>query len=202
MRRLALGLGGGILLLAVACQPKPTKAPIFGPWEEGLTLGYEDPTQPLPQRQNHRLQVRVTESRIAPDEPSLVRLTYTSLSGQFTQVVRHSKGGITLLGDDGTPMAQPLPEGFPASTSWTDRGASFQIMGRAAWAGAGMLPPDADSVGYWVECVPPHGPRSRTLYLPDLGEVEIREWRDGAWVTANQLVARGFTDLPSNKPAH
>jgi hypothetical protein len=73
------------------------------------------------------------------------------------------------------------------------------VIGRAAWEGAALLPPTADPVGVWVETGPPQGVHRRTLYLPNLGEVESREERDGTWVVVNRLVARGFTDLPAIK---
>ncbi|HJW73885.1 MAG TPA: hypothetical protein VJ486_13760 [Geothrix sp.] len=201
MRWISVGLGSLALLAALACQPQPTRPMLYGPWEEGLTLAYEDPTLPPSQRRDLRLQIRVAQSRIGPNEPGLVRLEYTSLKGQLSLLVRHGKGGITLLAQDGRPLAQLLPEGFPATATWTNRGTAFHVIGRAAWDAGTVLPPGSDAVGFWVEAVPPAGPRSRTLYLPDLGEVETREWRDGAWVTVNRLVARGFTDLPSAKPA-
>jgi hypothetical protein len=198
MRR---SLGPLALLAGLACQPQPSKPVILGPWEEGLTLSYENPTLPASQRMNRRLQVRVAQARIAPNEPGVVQLTYTSLQGQVSLLVRHAKGGMALFTEDGKPLIQLLPEGFPTVTSWVDRGAAFHLVGRAAWDGAALLPPGSDPVGFWVEVVPPNGPRSRTLYLPNLGEVETQEWREGAWVTVNHLVARGFTDLPSIKPA-
>jgi hypothetical protein len=51
-------------------------------------------------------------------------------------------------------------------------------------------------VGVWVEARPLQGPRRRTLYLPNLGEVEAQEEHGDGWVTVNRLVARGFVDLP------
>jgi hypothetical protein len=201
MRGIFASLGSLALLAALACQPQPSRPAIYGPWEEGLTLAYEDPTLPPSQRRDQRLQIRVAQSRIAPNEPGLVKLDYTSLRGQFSLLVRHFKGGITLLAEDGKPLAQLLPEGFPATTAWTSRGTTFHVLGRAAWDGGTILPSGSEAVGFWVEAVPPSGPRTRALYLPDLGEVETREWRDGTWVTVNRLVARGFTDLPSAKTA-
>jgi hypothetical protein len=201
MRRILASLGSLALLAGLACQPQPSRPAIYGPWEEGLTLAYEDPTLPPSQRRDRRLQIRVTQSRIAPNEPGLVKLDYTSLRGQLSVLLRHGKGGITLLAEDGKPLAQLLPEGFPATTTWSNRGTTFHVLGRAAWDAGSILPPGAEAVGFWVEAVPPSGPRTRTLYLPDLGEVETMEWRDGAWVTVNRLVARGYTDLPSAKPA-
>ena len=199
MRRVRASLGPLVLLTALAFQPQPSRPAIYGPWEEGLTLAYEDPSLPPSQRMEHRLQVRVAQSHLAPKEPGLVRLDYTSLRGRFSLQVRYANGGVTLLAEDGRSIAQPLPEVFPTVTTWVDRGISFRLLGRAAWDGGDILPAGSDAVGFWVEAVPPSGPRTRTLYLPDLGEVETQEWRNDAWVTVNRLVARGFTDLPSVK---
>lgn len=187
------------LLLALACQPR-IAPPVYGPWEEGLTLAFEDPTQPQPQRTQDRLQVRVARSAMAPGGPRTVQLDLTSLRGQMNLSVRHQDGGIALLGEGGQVMAQPLPAGFPATTAWEDRGTRFRVVGRATWEGAALLPATSDPVGVWVEAQPTRGPRRRTLYLPNLGEVEAQEERDGAWVTVNRLVARGFVDPPAPRP--
>lgn len=184
------------LLLALACQPRAAQ-PIYGAWEEGLTLAFENPSEPQPQRSTDRLQVRVARSSMAPGAPRLVQLDLTSLRGQMSVLVRHQDGGIALLGEDGRVVAQPLPPGFPATSAWEDRGIQFRMVGRATWEGASLLPATSDPVGVWVETRPPQGPRRRTLYLPNLGEVESREERGGTWVTVNRLVARGFVDLPA-----
>lgn len=201
MGRFLASLGSAALLLAMSCQPQPSRPVIYGPWEEGLTLAYENPTLPAAQQRNQRLQIRVARSRIAANEPGLVRLEFTSLSGQMALQVRHKNGGITLLAEDGKPHSQLLPEGFPLTTTWLDRGTTYRVIGRASWRGASILPPGTDAVGFWVESGPANGPRRHSLFLPNLGEVETREWREGAWVTVNRLVARGFTDLPSASPS-
>ncbi|WP_243300611.1 hypothetical protein [Geothrix oryzisoli] len=196
MRRALPLVAPAILLLSLACQPRAA-APVYGPWEEGLTLAFEDPSQPQPQRSADRLQVRVARSSMAPGAPRLVQLDLTSLRGQMSLLVRHQDGGIALLGDDGRVVAQTLPAGFPAVTAWEARGAQFRVVGRATWEGAALLPATSDPVGVWVEARPLQGPHRRTLYLPNLGEVEAQEERDGAWITVNRLVARGFVDLPA-----
>jgi hypothetical protein len=194
MRR-ALSLAApAVLLLSLACQPRAA-SPVYGPWEEGLTLAFEDPSQPQPQRSLDRLQVRVARSSMAPGPPQLVQLDQTSLRSQMSTVVRYQDGGIALMGADGQVVAQTLPPGFPATTSWVDRGVQFRVVGRATWEGAAILPATSDPVGVWVEARPPQGPRRRILYLPNLGEVESQEERGGGWVTVNRLVARGFPDL-------
>jgi hypothetical protein len=196
--RPALTLLPAVLLLALACQPHAA-VPVYGPWEEGLTLVFEDPSQPEPQRSADRLQVRVAHATMQPGPPSLVQLDLANTRGQLTLRLRHQAGGITLVGEDGRVLAQSLPPGFPALPGWTDLGTEFRVVGRATWDGAALLPATSDPVGVWVEARPAQGPRRRTLYLPNLGEVEAREERNGTWVTVNRLVARGFTDLPPSK---
>lgn len=187
-----------ILGLATGCQPR-TAQPLFGPWEEGLTLAFEDPSQPQPQRSADRLQLRVARATLNPGTAPLVQLDLASSRGQMSVLLRHENGGIALVAEDGRVLSQTLPQGFPNTASWTDRGTAFRIVGRATWEGAAILPATSDPVGVWVEARPQAGPRRRTLYLPNLGEVESLEERDGAWVPVNRLVARGFTDIPAIK---
>ncbi|WP_306591683.1 hypothetical protein [Geothrix sp. 21YS21S-4] len=188
-----------VLLGALGCQPR-TAAPVFAPWEEGLTLAYEDPTLPFPQRTQERLQVRVAKAALAPGAAArTVQLTLSSPRGQMEIFVRHQAGGVALLAD-GRPAARILPEGFPAVAAWEDRGTSFRVIGRGAWEGAAILPETSPSVGVWVEATSPRAPQRRTLYLPNLGEVETLEERGGAWVAVNRLVGRGFVDFPAPRP--
>jgi hypothetical protein len=195
MRLLPALLAPATLLLGLACQPRPA-APVYGAWEEGLTLTFEDPFLPQPQRENDRIQVRVTRSAIAPGSPRLVQLDLTSSHGRKTLILKHQDGGIALLGEDSRVAATLLPVHFPEAASWVDHGTEFRVLGRARWEGAAILPATSDPIGVWVEASAPQGPRRRTLYLPNLGEVEAQEERPGAWVTVNRLTARGFTDLP------
>jgi len=184
------------LLACLACQPQPSTPVVFGPWEEGLTLAYEDPSQPQPQRSENRLQVRVASSAMAPGPPDLVQLDFTSLRGRMSVLAKHHDGGIDLIDQGGRVLAQALPARFPDITQWVDHDTEYRVIGRATWEGASILPATSDPVGVWVETRSPQGVRRRSLYLPDLGEVESREERDGTWVVVNLLVARRFTDLP------
>jgi hypothetical protein len=186
------------LLACLACQPQPA-TPVYGPWEEGLTLTFEDPSRPQPQRSADRLQVRVTRATLSPGAPTLVELEMANTHGHLGLQVRHQTGGSDLVDDQGRVLAQLLPPGFPATAHWVERGTECSVIGRAAWEGAALLPATSDPIGIWVETRSPQGLRRRTLFLPNLGEVESREERDGAWVTVNRLVGRGFTDLPTPK---
>ncbi|WLT30358.1 hypothetical protein [Geothrix sp. PMB-07] len=198
MRSRLARLAPAALLLLLACQPR-TAAPVFGPWEEGLTLNYEDPSAPQPKRSAERLQVRVAKATFTPGSPSLIQVDMASSQGQLPLTFKYDRGGIALVDGQGEVVRQILPAGFPAVDQWTDHGIQFRLMGRATWEGATILPATADPVGYWVEARTPKGLVRRTLYLPNLGEVESREQRDGAWVTISRLVARGFTDIPAIK---
>jgi len=191
-------LAPAALLLALACQP-PEAPKVYCPWEEGLTLAFEDPSQAQPQRSANRLQVRVAKAAIAPGAPDLIQVDVASTHGQMPMTFRQKDGGVALVNDQGQVLSVSLPAGFPTITAWTERGTAFQVVGRATWDGAALLPATADPVGIWVESRPAKGPRRRTLYLPNLGEVETREERAGAWVTVNRLVAYGFTSLPAIK---
>ncbi len=198
MRPALTRLAPAALLLLLACQPKTAK-PIFGPWEEGLTLSFENPTVPQPQRSQNRMQVRVAQSTLSPGMPSVVRVDIANTRGQVSLTFRHQDGGIALIDDKGQVLVQPLPIGFPDVAQWVDRGTQYRMVGRGAWEAASVLPAGTDMVGYWVESRTPEGFRRRLLFLPNLGEVEAREERGGEWVTVNRLVARGFTDVPSIK---
>lgn len=202
MRLRPVLLAPATLLLGLACQPRPAApvaAPVYGAWEEGHTLTFEDPSLPQPQRANERIQVRVTQSAIAPGSPRLVQLDLTSAQGRKTLILKHQDGGITLLGEDARVLATLLPVHFPETPAWVDHGTEFRVIGRAKWEGAALLPATSDPIGVWVEASSPQGPRRRTLYLPNLGEVEAQVDRAGAWVTVHRLVAQGFTDLPMTK---
>ncbi|MBI1752072.1 MAG: hypothetical protein HY014_11515 [Acidobacteria bacterium] len=191
-------LAPAALLLLLACQPRTT-ASVFGPWEEGLTLHYEDPSLPQPKRFEQRLQIRVAKATFTPGAPTLVQLDMASQHGQLPLLLRYDRGGIALVDGQGQVLRQPLPQGFPQTDRWSDQDIQYRIVGRAAWDGASILPASSDPVGYWVEARTPKGLVQRTLYLPNLGEVESQELRDGTWVTTSRLVARGFIDIPAIK---
>lgn len=198
MRLLPVLRAPATLLLCLACQPRPA-APVYGAWEEGHTLTFEDPSLPQPQRAEERVQVRVTRSAIAPGSPRLVQLDLTSAKGRKTLVLLHQDEGIALLGEDSQVAATLLPKHFPETNAWVDHGIEYRVIGRARWEGAALLPATSDPIGVWVEASSTQGLRRRTLYLPNLGEVEAQVERAGAWVTVHRLVAQGFTDLPTTK---
>jgi hypothetical protein len=172
---------------------------VYGPWYEGLTLVFEDPSLPHPQREAERMQVRVARSTLAPGAPGLVQLDLTSLQGQTTMWARHHQGGIDWVDEHGQVLSVALPVHFPEIPAWVDHGIQFQVIGRAAWEGAAILPATSDPIGIWVEARSPQDRRLRVLYLPNLGAVESREERNGTWVVVHRLVARGFTDLPASR---
>jgi hypothetical protein len=191
------------LILLTACQYPSSRSTLpYGPTEEGLTLAYEDPSLPQPERSQERLQVRVARAKFQDDGTGVVRLNYTSHRVSLDLLLRHQQGGIALISSDGMPLAQLLPEGFPQTETWEAHGTRYHVLGRATWDGAGLLPETRDPVGVWVESRPESGPRRRTLYLHGLGEVETQELRGSVWVTVNRLVSLGFTDLPIAPPSH
>jgi hypothetical protein len=196
-------LGAVLLSLAPGCHPKDPRPPVYAAWEEGLTLGFEAPDLASPQREAARFQKQVTRTVFEGDTRK-VEVTYTTLRGRLAlqQVLR--KGGVYFL--DGQGKAQVLlPEGFPdGPSSWETPSHRFTMLGRARWGHAAPEFPGTQSLeGVWVEAMPlkPNGARIRAFYLPDLGEAESREWREGSWVTTNLLVSRGFTEIPRPRDA-
>jgi len=187
-------------LLALALSPgcdrvlMPASHPVYAAWEEGLTLGYEDPSLEPGLRAQKRQQVRVKESR--PLGAALaVTKTFTSLTGQFDAQVLQKDGGVALQ-PGGLTL---LPEGFPERVPrWEARGSFHWVVGRASAQLPGVRLPDPDAVGIWVESIAMDGSggRTRTFYLPDIGEAETLTWIQGRWVVTNRLSSRGFTDVP------
>ncbi|HJV89093.1 MAG TPA: hypothetical protein VJ623_02210 [Holophagaceae bacterium] len=196
MRRLA---PLGLLLLLGACKFKRQEAPaIYAPFEEGLTLGYEDPSLTTPEEQRAtRFQVRVSQGLLDPDKPGLLKLTQSSLTtAPFTYMVRVDDGSLELLKEDGTTNAWVFPKGFPDRVAqWRDeaRQLEYRVIGPAAWDNPAGVKGVHDPVGIWVEADGPGGKR-RSLFLRGLGEVEGQVLRGHDWVTVRRLVDRAFTD--------
>jgi hypothetical protein len=191
--------GAALLLLVlfpgcdrVLAPPAPA---VYAAWEEGLTLGYEAPGS------HQRLSVRVKEAR--PSASGLAVTETFSSTGGFWEARLLQKDGGVLLDPDGGRIPL-LPEGFPDRVARWSTGRSYSwVVGRATADLPGVVFGDPSAkVGVWVETfrLDGAGRRSRTLYLPDIGEAETREWDQptGRWVTTNRLVTRGFTDVPSN----
>ena len=202
-----LGVSGAALaavLLFTGCDaclmpPRPER---YAPGEEGLTLGYENPSLTAEQRRQERFQVRVKDVRPSAAGRVVVE-TMTTLGGSSDLTFLQSDGGVSLgAGPEG--HLRILPAGFPERTSrWEDRGIYHWVVGRASVQLPGVSFGEPGPVlGVWVEAMPLHGPgpRSRTLYLPGVGEAETLVWKDGRWQCVFQLVSRGFTDVPKHQP--
>lgn len=204
MKRLAAAT---VLLLLGGCKPLPELPGASAPYaqvEAGLALVFVDPELKGADQFARRLQVRVDRSFQAEDGSLVVSKEMLQGVGLPLNVLtRVSKGGVALLDEHGKPVAQLLPEGFPDRTSsWEAHGTRFVVLGRAAWGGASILPDTSDPVGVWVEARPSNGPRSRSLYLKGLGEVETLEERPGgAWVCVNRLEQYGFPSPSAPDPA-
>jgi len=193
-----------LLLLAPGCGrfSTPQAHRVYAAWEEGLTLGYEDPSQAdAGQRARNRLMVRVKTCQPGANGSTVI-LSFTALTGQSEVHELQKGGGVRLLTD--TPGGIVLlPEGFPERVSrWESRGVFNWVVGRAMVQLPGLhFATPADATGVWVESFSTSDPtnRSRTLYLPDLGEAETLSWDQAhwRWVATNRLVTRGFTDVPA-----
>ncbi|MCE1228655.1 MAG: hypothetical protein LWX11_04095 [Firmicutes bacterium] len=192
-------------VLFVGCrwgQPLQTPA-AYLPTQAGLTLIYENPQLEGAQRFSERLQVRVAEVTEV-NAGRVVRQTFTTLRGEFPASFIEKDGGLWLSQDGQTPLLMVRPEGFPDKvTFWTARnGVTFRVVGRAAVELHGLkLMSGMNPVGVWLESASGDGRRVRTFLLPELGEVETLEWRDGAWISVNRLVSVGFTEAaPRREP--
>ena len=197
MRRLLVPLA--LLSVLPACRLKRMEAPaVFAPWEEGRTLGYEDPSLPTPEAQRaSRFQIRVAQGLMDPTRAGLVKLTQTTFQSEpYTYTLRLEDRGVELLGEDGKSVAWILPKGFSEATApWSDpkRGLSFRVIGPGTWENPAQVKGITDLVGLWMEVEGPAEKR-RTLFLRGLGEVETRVWRGDRWVAVNRLVDMGFLD--------
>jgi hypothetical protein len=186
-------------MLALACSPgcdralMPVEHLVYAGWEEGLTLGYEDPTLPPAQRLGKRQQVRVKAVGAAGTALAVTR-TFSSLTGQMDLQFLQRNGGVALASG-----AVLLPEGFPDRVErWEAHGVYNWVVGRAEADLPGVRLPETSRVGVWVESVAlDSGARVRTLFLPDIGEAETLTWSRGRWNATNRLVTRGFTEVPA-----
>ena len=192
------------ILLLTGCDHclMPPRPAVYAAWEEGLTLGYENPSLASAQRAQERFQVRVKATRPSPEGRSVVQ-TMTTLTGASDLTFFQEHGGVSLAaGSEG--RVRVLPAGFPDRTSrWEDRGVYHWVVGRACVQLPGVRFAEPGPVeGVWVESAPMHapGPRWRALYLPDVGQAETLLWNNGQWQCVFRLVSRGFTDSPMPQP--
>lgn len=191
--------------MALGCRPKPTEPAVYAPYEEGLTLVFEDPSQPTPAaREASRYTLRVEKGLVDPTKAGEILLSQSTLQGRYTYRLHAEAGGLALMGEDGKLVAWVLPVGFPDRVNaWSDakRGITAHFLGRAVWDGEAIRTAAqqhlVDAAGLWVETLAPGDQRRRSLYLKGLGEVESQEWRKDHWETVNRLVGRRFTDLPT-----
>ena len=189
-------LGAALLLLAAGCDRMVSKGtePVYASWEAGQTLVYAKPGA----EESQRLQVRVKASKLGPDGRTVVR-TYTSFT-TVTEATFRLQDGLEALKLDGSKEMAILPAGFPDRVSrWEERGIINFVVGRARVDLPGVKLPDPDAVGIWYETVPATaaGVRRRTLLVPNYGEVETLNWKNGKWVVVNILVSQGFTEAPA-----
>ena len=201
MKLAASALAAAALAAAFGCRPASGRGEVFAAWEEGRTLIFEDPTlpdaPPARLRSQQRLQKQVVRTSESP-AGRLVETDFTTFQGRQSFTLQLTGGGVSLL--DGQGRALPLlPEGFPESaTAWTIPGYRMQVLGRAYWGRqAPAFPANRPPEGVWVEGESLHGgARIRLFYLPDFGEVEKRELRDGKWVTTSLMVGWSFQEVP------
>ena len=200
MKLLPVAAALGALILATGCDqclmPQPQE--VYAPMEEGLTLGYENPSFPHHLRLSERFQVRVKEAKDVP-AGRLITATTTTMGGASEVTFIQKDGGLT-LGTDPAGRNRILPKGFPDRVSrWEDRGVFHYVIGRASVSFPGVrLPEPGNALGVWVESFPVHGlgPHRRTFYVPGIGEAEILVFKEGQWQSVFRLVSRGFSDLP------
>ncbi len=200
MRRWAFA---GALLLCTACRPDATGPGIYVPFEEGLTLVYENPSLATTEaREGSRFQIRVHKGLMDPKVPGRIELTRNTLHSSETSFFDLEEGGVAVVDAQGVRGSWVLPKGFPGVTTWSDpkTGLQGRVLGRARWnndvirrAAQEHL---IDPTGVWVE-MEQGGVKRRALYLQGLGEVESQAWSKDHWETVSRLVGRQFTDLPA-----
>lgn len=191
-------------VVAPGCRPVPASSELFEAWEVGRTLIFENPslpdTPPANARFHERFQKQVIRSTDAGGGKRIETLLST-FQGQKSVELLIKDGGVTLLDPQGKGVAL-LPEGFPDKvSSWESPGYRMRILGRARWEREKPeFPATRPPEGIWVEGEPLQGDaRIRIFFLPDFGQVEKREWRDGRWITTNLMVGWSFQEIPRPK---
>lgn len=195
-----LGIIAGLLAFGLACEPKDPNQ-LFAPMEAGLTLAYENPSLPQPQRTQERMQARIAKVEQV-DGKWLVTKTFTTFQGQMEVLFAYEDDGVSLMKDPKTPAAMVLPAHFPNVKPWEERGRRFRVEGRAAMPESAVkLPGTLRRIGVWIasESLDGKGPKRRSFFLPRLGEIETQELQAGKWVTVNRLFSYGFSDLPTTQ---
>ena len=191
-------------VLAPSCRPAPAVPEVFEAWEVGRTLIFENPSLPDAPPANTRFHERFQKQVVRTTDANGGKRVETLLStfqGQKSIELLIKRGGVSLLDPQGKWTAL-LPEEFPDNVStWESPGYRMKVLGRARWEREKPeLPATRPADGIWVEGEPLQGDaRIRVFYLPDFGQVEKREWRDGTWVTTNLMVGWSFQEIPRPK---
>lgn len=187
--------------LAAGCRPEPGRAETYEAWEAGRILIFENPSsQPRGTEIAGRLQKQVLRS-VDSGGVRRVETAYTGLQGQQTLQLVLKDGGTALQDGQGRSIIL-LPEGFPDRVAaWQSPAYRMRVLGRARWGHERpRLASTQSAEGVWVEGEPLQGgTRIRIFYLPDFGEVEKLEWRDGQWVATNLLVGHSFQEIPRER---
>ncbi|MDR2560875.1 MAG: hypothetical protein LBC63_03780 [Holophagales bacterium] len=185
------------LALIAACERQEGQPTIYAPTAVGTTLLFEAFELENGVRPNDRLQLRVLQAK-RMDDGLEVTYDYSTLQGNTKATfLCKQDGGIFKLNADGSKDIQ-LPPGFPdKATSWQSNRATFQVLGRAKANLEGIEL--YDPIGVWVEATTISSPpsfffwvgKARILFLPGIGEAEIRVLHKGSWVTVRRLVGVG-----------
>lgn len=189
-----------LLVLAAGCRPEPAAPVFWEAWETGRTMVFEMPVHAGPRAEatfNNRFQKQVQRSEVVPGGRK-VEMRFTTFGGQRSVDLLLKGGGVALADGQGRTLPV-LPEGFPdRAGAWTTPFMRCKVLGRARWERPGApLPPGQEREGVWVEAEVLQGEgRIRVLYLPDLGEVERREFDGTRWVTTQVLVGVSYQELP------
>jgi len=173
---------------------------VYAAWEDGLTLIFENISLSNPNNRNKERQlVRVEKS--SETSAGLVVVQDVVPSHRNERVIVVNKDGRVVLrtGSFGNDIVL-LPGGFPNTITEWKSGMSFsRIIGRANFSLPVISLFDGlSNIGVWVETVhlDQANNRTRTLYLPNIGEVETMCWDQDkhCWVTSRRLIHMGFTD--------
>jgi hypothetical protein len=187
--------------LVTGCRPEEAAAETFEAWEVGRTLIFENPAIPEAPPLRTRFQERLQKQVVRTTDGTAgrrIETVFTTFQGQQAVNLLLKGGGVSLVDSQGRLLIV-LPEGFPdRKSSWESTGYRLRVLGRARWErNKPEFPATRPPEGVWVEGEPLQGGvRIRIFYLPDFGEVEKREWRDGKWVTTNLMVGWSFQEIP------
>jgi hypothetical protein len=189
-----------LTLFSCNCPHTADKKQIYFAWENGLTLVFED--LDILSMNDCNKKRRVVRVETVTETPSglIVNHHVTSPTKAIHTMIINKNCGVRMLSTISDEHFL-LPDGFPGDAAeWKSYGSFHRIIGRAVVRLPGIDSTDHLSVtGIWVETVSLCQPKSRarTLYLPNIGEVETMIWNQSNhhWITTRRLVSVGFTDI-------